>query len=153
MMLTGKQPASHQGGETRRAVPAGDVDALSDSVRFVPFHRHPVGGVLGRQPQHPRKAGWAELPKPDQADSGDPDTADQLRSKRRRDDSGEDVGIYPVVEQQTSFDGADHGGETHYFDSFLVRGDERRRRRTICSGHTAERNLPTETARRSSTNP
>ena len=77
MVLAREQANSQQDRQARRAVAPREVHAAGDSFGAVPFDGHPVGGVLGGQPDRRRQVGRPQVTEPDEADPGHAHRADR----------------------------------------------------------------------------
>jgi hypothetical protein len=134
----------------RVGVPTRDEHAPADAVRAVPLHRYPVRRVLALQPEPAWQASGAHLTEAEQTDSGHREAVDELRTKRRRNQRCCSVRVEAVVDQHPPLDPPLQDRMPHQPPAFAL--GWRRRRITICSGHTADKNPPTQSARPSSIN-
>ena len=107
--------------------------------------------VLRRQAENLGESDRAKVAEADEADPGHTDPIHEVRSEPCRDHPLERVRVDSIVDQKAPFD---RGCRIrNVFHGLACAFDDLSRlwRKTTCSGHTADRKLPTETARRSGT--
>ncbi|MFT7515135.1 MAG: hypothetical protein ACI9QL_004362, partial [Candidatus Omnitrophota bacterium] len=79
----------------------------------LPFNCNPVRSILAPDPHEGRKPLWPDLLQPDQADSSDRIALEELRLEIGWKDFGYDIGINPIVQQDTPSNDAFNRGDVH----------------------------------------
>jgi hypothetical protein len=142
-------------GDAGAGLASRHVDADVAAVSVIPLDRKPMSEVLARETGCMRQAGGADAAHADEADASYGMATDELRSEGTGQERSHALGVDPVIDKQPALNETvnapgDHGaGSSVSGAGASLR--ERRRRSTICSGQTADRKLPTQTASRSGT--
>jgi len=143
--------SSDDGRQERRGVPARDEHAMARPLGSVPLDRDAMCCVLRRQAENLGEPDRAKLAEADEADPDHTDPIHEMRPEPCVDHVPERARVDSIVDEKTPFDrGCNIRNVFHSFAS-PVDAFSRLWRKTTCSGHTADRKLPTETARRSAT--
>jgi hypothetical protein len=108
VVLAGEQAAAGDDVDDGIAVPARDIHPGLAFTRLIPLDGEPMRGVLAAQAEPAGDPGRAHPGEADQADAGHRPAGHELRPERGRQQPRGDVGVNPVVHQETSLHQAQH---------------------------------------------
>jgi hypothetical protein len=113
VVLAGEQAAAGDDVDDGIAVPARDIHPGLAFTRLIPLDGEPMRGVLAAQAEPAGDPGRADPGEADQADAGHRPAGHELRPERGRQQPRGDVGVNPVVHQETSLHQARHPRQAH----------------------------------------
>jgi len=102
MVETWEQPATHEDVESRGRIPAWNVDTCTHLTVFLPSDRNTVRSVLRRDAENAWQELRANVAKPNETNTSDPDAAHSLRMERRRQKRGKDGRINLEINQDSA---------------------------------------------------
>jgi hypothetical protein len=109
----GKDPVSTESGQTRIGSSSRYEHSRMVPCVVVPFNGEAMGDILGGQADGLGEMGWSEAAQTNEAHSANSPSRDHLWSERCREVSLHNLGINPIVDEETSLDRAWNGTGEH----------------------------------------
>ena len=109
----GEYSVSGKSGQTRIGISPRDEHPDPGAPVVVPFHGEAMGDILGCQTYRSREMSWSEPAQADETNPPDGPARDHLRTERRWEMSSQHIGVDPVVDEETSLNGALNGIGEH----------------------------------------
>jgi hypothetical protein len=106
VMHAREQSAAEEGIEPGGRIPTWDEDAFFGFTILVPLHGNPMGCVFGRNAQERWQESGSDVLQPNKADTSHACAVDQFGPEWCGEKSGQNIGVHPEVDQDSTVDDA-----------------------------------------------